>query len=80
MHCARHLFSTEIIAFSAVLFAGTRIISKSGFSTVSLGVIHVLIRGDLPNGAAIITMGVGLRAMSKGVGLPPNPKAMKAAH
>ena len=38
------------------------------------------IRGDLSNGAAIIAMGVGLRAISKGVELPPNPKAIKAAH
>jgi hypothetical protein len=29
--------------------------------------------------AAIIAMGVGLRAISKGVELPPNPKVMKAA-
>ena len=42
--------------------------------------VHVLIRGDLSNGAAIIAMGVGLRAISKGVELPPNPTAIKAAH
>lgn len=29
--------------------------------------------------AAIIAMGVGLRAISKGVELPPNPKVMEAA-
>ena len=42
--------------------------------------VHVLIRGDLSNGAAIIAMGVGLRAISKGVEVPPNPTAIKAAH
>jgi hypothetical protein len=38
------------------------------------------IRGDLSNGAAIIAAGVGLRAISKGVGLPPKPTAIMAAH
>jgi len=42
--------------------------------------VHVLIRGDLLNGAAIIAMGVGLRAISKGMDLPPKPTVMKAAH
>jgi len=42
--------------------------------------VHVLIRGDLSNGAAIIATGVGLRAISKGVELPPNPTASMEAH
>jgi len=42
--------------------------------------VHVLIRGDLSNGAACIATGVGLRAISKGMGLPPNPTAIMAAH
>jgi hypothetical protein len=43
-------------------------------------VIHVLIRGDLSNGAAVIAMGVGVRAISKGVDLPPDRTAIMAAH
>jgi hypothetical protein len=35
--------------------------------------VNVLIRGDLSNGAAYLATGVGLRAISKGVELPPNP-------
>ena len=30
--------------------------------------------------AAIIARGVGLRAVSKGMEVPPNPTVMKAAH
>jgi len=30
--------------------------------------------------AVSVAMGVGLRAISKGVELPPNPKVMEAAH
>jgi len=37
-------------------------------------------QAGLLNGAAIIDMGVGLRAIQKGVALPPNPTAIKAAH
>jgi hypothetical protein len=39
--------------------------------------VHVLIRGDLSNGAAIIARGVGLRAISKGVEVPPNPTVIR---
>ena len=42
--------------------------------------VDVFIRGDLSNVAACIATAVRLRAISKGVGLPPNPTAMNAAH
>jgi hypothetical protein len=47
-----------------------RLCSKSSCSYPGRSVQH----------AAIIAMGVGLRAISKGVELPPNPTAIKAAH
>ena len=42
--------------------------------------VNVLIRGDLPTVAAFIAKGAGLRAIPKGVGLPPNPTVIMAAH
>jgi hypothetical protein len=42
--------------------------------------VNVLIRGDLSNGAACLAMGVGLRAISKGMEWPPNSTVTKAAH